>query len=151
MKLAEALSERSDIRTRISQLNSRLENNAKVQEGEKPAEDPVALIAEMNGLFARYEELITRINMTNAATESADGEALTALLARRDCLTLKVDCMRRFLDAATYNASRSMRSEIKILSTVNVQEYQKKLDDLSKQLRELDVMIQGLNWNTDLM
>lgn len=150
MKLAEALSERSDIRSRISQLQSRLEMNARVQEGEKPAEDPEALLAELNGLCARLEELITRINLTNAQTLS-DGETLTALLARRDVLNLQIEAMRGFLREASALTSRGMRSEIKILSTVNVQQYRAKTDALSKALRELDVRIQGLNWTTELI
>ena len=36
MKLAEALKERADIQTRISQMQVRLSLNARVQEGEKP-------------------------------------------------------------------------------------------------------------------
>ena len=81
MKLSEALSERSDIAKRIDRLYDRLVNNAKVQEGENPAEDPEALIAELNGLTERMTELVTRINLTNAATVS-DGETVTALIAR---------------------------------------------------------------------
>ena len=150
MKLAEALSERSDIRSRISQLQGRLEMNARVQEGEKPAEDPEALLAELNGLCARLEELIRRINLTNAQTLS-DGETLTALLARRDVLNLQIETMRGFLREASALTSRGMRSEIKILSTVNVQQYRAKTDALSKALRELDVRIQGLNWTTELI
>lgn len=149
MKLAEALSERSDVRRRISQLESRLQTNAKVQEGEKPAEDPKKLVQELNGLIVRLEELITRINLTNAAATDG-GESLTALLARRDCLAVKINALRSFLDAASATATRGMRSEIKILSAVNVSEYQKKLDDLSGELRQLDVRIQALNWTTEL-
>ena len=40
MKLATALAERAELQTRIQQLHSRLLNNAQVQEGEQPAEDP---------------------------------------------------------------------------------------------------------------
>ena len=39
MKLANALSQRSELQTRIRQLERRLNNNALVQEGEQPAED----------------------------------------------------------------------------------------------------------------
>ena len=45
MKLAEALNERADIQRRIAQLESRLIDNAKVQEGEEPAERPEDLLA----------------------------------------------------------------------------------------------------------
>ena len=40
MKLAEALQERADLNRRIAGLSSRLADNALVQEGERPAEDP---------------------------------------------------------------------------------------------------------------
>lgn len=149
MKLAEALSERSDVRRRISQLENRLQMNAKVQEGEKPAEEPKKLVQELDSLISRLEELITRINLTNAATTDG-GDTLTALLSRRDCLAIKINAMRAFLDSASATATRGMRSEIKILSAVNVSEYQKKLDNLSGELRELDVRIQALNWTTEL-
>ena len=50
MKLAEALQERADINRSIEQLNSRLNNNILVQEGEKPAEDPMKLKNELEVL-----------------------------------------------------------------------------------------------------
>ena len=56
MKLAEALNLRADLAKRISQLSVRLQNNALVQEGEKPAENPNELIAELNGLVAQQED-----------------------------------------------------------------------------------------------
>lgn len=40
MKLAEALNLRADVSKRLSQLSERLTANAKVQEGDSPAEDP---------------------------------------------------------------------------------------------------------------
>ena len=43
MKLAEALQERADLNRKIEQLNNRLSNNALVQEGEEPAENPEKL------------------------------------------------------------------------------------------------------------
>ena len=46
MKLAEALMERSDLKTRIEQLAARLNENAKVQEGDEPAENPAELLDE---------------------------------------------------------------------------------------------------------
>ena len=39
MKLAEALQERADLNRKIDELRARLQNQALVQEGEKPAED----------------------------------------------------------------------------------------------------------------
>ena len=47
MKLAEALILRADCQKRIQQLETRLTNNAMVQDGEAPAEDPSQLRSEL--------------------------------------------------------------------------------------------------------
>ena len=49
MKLAQALVERADLQKRLAQLRRRLLLNAKVQEGEMPAEDPKELLRELEG------------------------------------------------------------------------------------------------------
>ena len=89
MKLAEALTLRGDLQKRASQLHARLNNNAKVQEGESPAEDPRELLTELDGVMAQLEDLITRINLTNSAP-LPEGGSITALLSRRECLSRKV-------------------------------------------------------------
>ena len=150
MKLATALSERADIQRRLSQLQVRLNNNAKVQEGEEPAEDPKALLQELNGMLQRLEWLMARINLTNSAT-LVEGKSLTELLARRDCLSKRLSVMRAFLDNASAKTERYSQKEIKILSTVKVAQLQKELDADSKALRQLDEQIQSLNWTTDLI
>ena len=94
MKLAQALSDRANLQTRIEVLRERLVANAKVQEGEAPAEDPAELMAQLEDCTTALETLITRINLTNAAT-LADGETLTAKLARRDCLGAGLRCCGR--------------------------------------------------------
>ncbi len=47
MKLATALSERADLQSRIKELGGRLNNNAKVQDGEKPSENLNELLDEL--------------------------------------------------------------------------------------------------------
>lgn len=80
MKLAQALVERADLQKRLAQLRRRLLLNAKVQEGEMPAEDPKELLRELEGCVSELESLITRINLTNAGVLEGE-EPLTALLA----------------------------------------------------------------------
>ncbi len=150
MKLAEALIERADLQKRLDQLEDRLQSNALVQDGEEPAEDPVALMAEYVTVSVSLEELITRINLTNAGTD-VNGLSLTALIAKRDCLQKRVRAMRRFLGTASQTAMRSRGSEIIVKSTVPVRELQKSVDDLSKTLRETDTAIQAANWSTELL
>ena len=150
MKLAEALIERSDLQKRLDQLEERLQANALVQEGEEPAEDPAVLLAELDTLTDQLTELITRINLTNAAT-LRDGAPITALIAKRDCLTRKTRVTRRFLNTASQTAMRSRGSEIKIRSTVSVRDIQSDMDALSKELRKVDTEIQAANWSVDLI
>ena len=58
MKLAEALALRADLQKRAAQLQTRLNNNAKVQEGERPAEDPQGLLAELDTVMEELEALL---------------------------------------------------------------------------------------------
>ncbi len=150
MKLAEALHQRADLQKRIAQLAQRLNNNAKVQEGDTPAEDPAVLLAELTADTDHLSELIAAINKTNTAT-AVDGVTLTDMIARKDALSLRVSILRTFLEQASQKVDRYSAKEIRVVSTVDVRELQKEVDHLSKELRELDVQIQGLNWTVDLI
>lgn len=150
MKLAEALQERADLLRRIEQLRTRLDNNVLVQEGEMPAENPDELLEELERCIARSEELMTRINLTNAAV-TVEGESLTALLARRDCLKMKLSLWHDAVNTASQTARRATRSEIRILSAIDVPALQKRVDGASKLLRETDNLIQAANWLNDLI
>ena len=151
MKLAEALMERADLQKRLEQLRGRLSSNAKVQEGETPAEDPAALLGELDQLVSQLEARIVRINRTNAETACGEGETLSALLARRDCLRMKVEMLRNFLSDASATVMRGTKSEVVVRSTVSVSALQKDVDALSQQLRALDMRIQSLNWTVELL
>lgn len=150
MKLAEALQERADLNRRIEQLRYRLSNNVLVQEGEKPLEDPAALLEELESSFTRLEWLIARINLTNCAIK-VEGRSLTELIARRDVLSLRADAYRRLVEEASQNTHRATRTEIKILSAVDVPALQRQADDASRELRLLDNTLQATNWTSDLM
>lgn len=149
MKLAEALHLRADLQKRIAQLGERLQANAKVQEGDEPSEDPALLLSELEKDTEQLAALITAINRTNSAVVQ-DGETLTAMIARKDMLALRISIMRKFLQTASEKVDRYSNKEIRIRSTVDIRERQRQLDVLSKELRELDVKIQGLNWTVEL-
>ncbi len=150
MKLAEALLTRKDLQTRRSMLTTRLAVNARAQEGERPAEDPTALLAELDAVTDELTSLCARINLTNS--QSLDrGESLTTLLSRRDADAERVRMLRDFLNVASDLGSRVTRAEIKLISTVDVAALRKRVDQLSKELRELDMRIQSLNWTLDLL
>ena len=149
MKLAEALQERADLNSKMNELRSRLSTNATVQEGEAPAENPAELLSQLDECAARLEELIARINATNCATVTERG-TLTELIAKRDCLTLRLSAYRNLVDEASCLAPRATRTEIKIVSAVDVKKVQKQADELAKELRLTDNLIQQSNWLTEL-
>ncbi len=150
MKLATALSERAELQRKLSELGTRLNNNAKTQEGESPSEDPAVLLNELDGVLRRLELLMAQINLTNSRT-AVEGETITELLARRDCLKKRLQYMRSFLDTASSRVDRYSKTEIRIVSTVDVSALQKQVDAESKRLRETDEKLQELNWTTELM
>lgn len=150
MKLAEALSLRADLQKRLAQLKGRMKESAKVQEGDTPPEDIAVLEKEFDALLAQLEKLIYRINVTNLATVDDEGTTLTALIARRDVLTLRVSSMREVLDFVSEPDNRYGRNEIKIVRLIDVAAARRKLDERSRSLRELDMKIQSINWTVDL-
>ena len=149
MKLAEALQERADLNRQIEQLQARLYNNAVVQEGEKPAEDPQELMDQLDRAAARLEELMAAINLANCRTV-VDGLTLTERIARKDCLRLRLEAYRELVQAASQTARRATRSEIRILSAVGVRALQGKVDAMARELRLLDNQLQQINWTTEL-
>lgn len=149
MKLAEALQERADLNRRIQQLQQRLNNNAVVQQGEKPIEDPKALLAELDHCITALEGIVARINLTNCGTKIND-KTLTEHLARRDALKLKLSAYRDLAHRASQVGQRASGREIKFFSAVNVPNMQKDADELARELRLLDNTIQQANWSVEL-
>ena len=151
MKLAEALSIRKDLQKRIQQLGQRIQNNVKVQEGDAPSEEPTELMKELDACLTQLEDLIWRINATNMKTTNAEGITLTQLMARKDVLTMRVSNLRSIFDTASAGQDRYSRSEIKTVTVVDVKAIGKKVDECSAQLRQLDMEIQALNFQTELV
>lgn len=149
MKLAEALQERADLNARIESLRSRLYNNAIVQEGESPAEDPGELVRELDECTDRLRTLIAKINRTNCETV-INGVTITDMIASRDVLKVQLAVYRDLVGAASQIARRASRTEIKLLPAVDVKAVQKKADELAKELRVTDNAIQEANWITEL-
>ena len=94
--------------------------------------------------------MIYRINMTNVHA-TIDGESLTQLIARRDVLSKRVAIMGNIVNQIGTNDIRFGKNEIRSIRTVDVRELHKEVDKYSKQLRELDLKIQELNWTVELV
>lgn len=151
MKLAEALILRADHQKRLAQIRSRVQRVAKVQEGDKPAEDPKALLAEFERVADELTDLIQRINHTNAMTLLNGRQSISDSLAVRDVLAMRHTAYRELAAAATIEIARYMRTEVKFLSTVDPGALQRQADDVARQHRELDARIQEANWLTELV
>ena len=151
MKIAEALILRADCQKRFAQLKTRLLNNARVQEGDQPAEEPQELIAEIERVAQELLDLIQRINKTNSSTIVEAGKTVSDLLAERDVLGLRRTAYAELAAGASARQDRFTRSEVKFVATVNVAEFQKRADGLAKEYREKDARIQELNWQTELI
>ena len=150
MKIAEALILRADIQKRIAQLKTRLNNNAKVQENEKPTENPEFLLTELDDLISQLNDLIIKINKTNTLSK-IDGISLVELIAKKDTLSQKAGILREFIEIASQKINLYSSTEIKVFSTINVPAQQKQLDKLSKEIRETDTKLQQANWTIDLI
>ena len=150
MKLAEALQERADLNRNIEQLQSRLNNNVLVQEGEEPAEDPQKLKEMLDESIARLAYLIKCINQTNCQT-IIDGKSLTELIAQKDALSLKIHAYKDIVYTAAQSVYRARNTEIKIKQAINVASWQAEIDQMAKNLRLLDNKLQENNWRTDLI
>ena len=150
MKLAEALQERADLNRKIEELKRRLGNVILVQEGEEPAEDPAALLAQLEEAVARLQHLVAAINLTNCRTK-VNGETLTALIARKDALLVRLSAYRDLVYQAGQNTSRARGTEIRVKATLKAADLQKTVDALAKEVRLLDNLLQETNWKTKLV
>lgn len=150
MKLAEALQARADLNVRIQELRGRICDNALVQEGEKPQEDPKALLQNLEECLREWETLVSRINLTNCRTQ-CEGRTLTEQISRRDALKIRIAALREAANAASQGARRASRTEIRVLSSLEVPSLQRQADQASAELRSLDNRIQETNWTTELL
>jgi hypothetical protein len=151
LKLAEALAERSDCQNRLEDLKKRMVRSARVQEGEKPAEDSAELLKESERLFVRLLELISAINRTNAKTAFDNERSISDAIAMRDVTAKKRDFLTSIADAASTRQDRYSKSEVKFVATFTIAQIQKQIDQQSKEFRELDTKLQELNWQTELV
>src|SRR5688572_9668109 len=125
MKLAEALILRADCQKRMAQLKSRLHTNAKIQEGDTPAETPQDLIAELGRVSTELVDLIKRINRTNSTTVFAGTATISDALAERDVLMLQRAAYVELAQHASISHDRYSRSEVKYVATIKIADIQK--------------------------
>lgn len=150
MKLAEALILRSDLNKKLVSLKERLTRFAVVQEGDQPHEDPQELFAEACGAAATLRDLVIRIETANQAAKLSDGRSVSQALAERDYLIQSHAFVNALIEGTKKEPDRYGMKEIKWVATISVKDYQKKLDDYAKAIRDINVKIQEANWKHEL-
>ena len=151
MKLAEALIERAELQKENVQLLKRIKDNAMVQDGDSPAEEPKELIAKYEQNMERLLWLIQKINETNSKTSFGNGMNIADAIALRDCLGAKHRAYKMMYGYTTIEVDRYSRSEIKFVRCLEPKEVQKQIDKMAKEYRALDTNLQGINWTVDLV
>jgi hypothetical protein len=150
MKLAEALLLRADVQKKLASLQARAQKYAVVQEGERPAEDPHAILQQIEVVAGEFQRLVLAINRANLQHKIGTGESITEALAKRDSLTLRHRILQSVLDVCAKPPERYGVKEIRWVTTVNVAEMQGLVDDLAKEIRELNAAIQEAGWQVEL-
>ena len=150
MKLAEALVLRADTQKKLDSLRQRIAKNAIVQEGNQPHEDPSQLMREAFGVLSELRKLIQQINSANSTHKLPDGRTLNEAIAQRDELTQQHSLIQHAIASSSREPDRYSMAEIKWVTCIDIKQLQRQLDDLSKSIRELNLMIQETNWNTNL-
>jgi hypothetical protein len=155
MKLAEALLLRADRNRNLEQLKQRIQVSARYQEGEDPPEDARELVTMTSTVLDELEGLIRNINRTNSGTVMADGRTVTDALAERDVLRLRYSLLKVSADAASgaqqpVGYMRATRSELKLMSDLDIKNLRQQASDVARRVRELDARIQEVNWTTEL-
>ena len=150
MKLAEALLVRADQKKKLASLRERLVLNGRVQEGDQPHEDPEELLREAASVLQQQEDLLLRIDRANASTLLADGRSVLQALGRRDSLGTQHSLLSSLLERAKQETERYSSSEIKWRTTFSVKAIQKRLEDVARQMREINGHIQEANWKAEV-
>jgi hypothetical protein len=155
MKLAEALLLRADRNRALAELKQRIQVSARYQEGEDPPEDARELVSMASTVLDELEGLIRNINRTNSGTVMADGRTVTDALAERDVLRLRYSVLKVSADAASgaqqqVGYMRATRSELKLMSDLDVRNLRQQSSDIARRVRELDARVQEVNWTTEL-
>ena len=150
MKLAELLNHRADLQKRMKDIKQRINRNLLVQESEQPTEQPKELMKIFAELAAGWVKVVRVINTVNNKTSGTAEESLSELVVKRDYLKMMYNMFVEAHTGLTPRMDRFSRSEIKQVPTTEAEAVRKECDNYAKQLRELDNLIQTLNWTVDV-
>ena len=161
--LAEALASRKAALTKISELEGRIAAAALSYEGESaPDESAHELLGQLEGLCEEFENLSTRINLTNnSVIIRFDGRAMSMMeaVAFREALMLRSRGMKRIaetIDSAMGKGrygygGRRTKDELKQVVYLSGAALRKSSDVLAQQMERLNIAMQSVNWTTEVI
>lgn len=172
MKLAEALLLRAEMTEQLLRLGKRLAKNCRTEKGQKTAESPHTLLEDALRLVREREALILRINRAKLQAKLPNGMTLMEALARRDrlegerALVLEiisksevVNTARKKNKAPSWMAAILREAlggeptkgcEIRQFCLLDIPRLQARVDNLTRQIREVNALIQAANWRITL-
>jgi len=165
MRLAEALSLRKALESRVGQLTDLLVKTSWRYEGMEAegARSYGEVEQELLETLGELEGLIIRINRTNVATAlDFEGERLSIMeaIAQRDIIGRKIGALRQSMQAMisalqpdarrTYLFEREDAPR-RVRTAVPVKDLEQRVNQLAARHRALDVAIQAKGWQTDLV
>jgi len=150
MKLAEALSNRSSLQKDLAWIKDQFSKISRVPEGGKPSEDPEEMLSRMESRATDFEKLVAAINRANLSITDERGRSMTELLAERDALRARQSILTEAYQQATQKEDVYGRQELRYVPTMDIVALRKRVESVNTRLRELNMLIQRLNWEADL-
>ncbi|HEY0396629.1 MAG TPA: hypothetical protein VGD01_19285 [Candidatus Elarobacter sp.] len=81
---------------------------------------------------------------------SAAARRSPTAIAEREALKALRQRIMAAADASTEQQGRYLKSEIRVVRTMDPAALRKRSDELARDARELDIRIQAMNWEVDL-
>lgn len=150
MKLAEALSHRSSLQKDLAWIKDQFSKISRVPEGGKPSEDPDDMLTRMESRATEFETLVAAINRANLCVTDGHGRSMTELLAERDALRARQSILTEAYHQATQKEDVYGRQELRYVPTMDIPALRKRVERVNTRLRDLNMLIQRLNWEADL-
>lgn len=160
MLLAEALDERKKLRKALDSLTKELPDllTFEVEEGVDPAqktEDAREAIAAIGTTLDRIEQINVGINALNSTAKLENGTTVMEAIAHRDRLMTAHRLYEHTLVSvkstlAGDRYSFRKKDDIKRESVLSIRDLQATLNGIAKEVADLDIAIQKVNWSVEI-
>lgn len=149
MNSQENLKLRAELRDKIDSVRIRLTKNAKVQEGTEPLENPRELIGELKQTINEYSKLLKSMNVVKNVDIQRQGKDLRETLAEREAITAEKSVLESFLQALKVDYSKFCTAEVQYINTIDIEEVEKRINELSERYNELEANFKRAAWKVD--